>query len=296
MRASKATLPSWARFLSRVRAGPLAGAAGLPPQHLPLAGIPRWRLPLAPWDAVRSVRHSCLRVLVLFPGPAAAAEFGGAAARFLAASAKPAALKRVAGRLGVDPEVVEAAVAAASRVMLEAARLKLGERDFVASLREADLPAATAEALWQAYDGSRVELEDAAGRSTSAIPRLQGLEWRLEVEFASRARRGAAKSAAAVGEAATGAGGAAADGSGETVATVAAAGGVGVPSFLLRLDTTTAASSASAAAGDEAGGVTTHSKYAQCDYATLALIKARLEAALAELGSAHAKRVHRYLR
>ncbi|KAA0154378.1 hypothetical protein FNF27_05863 [Cafeteria roenbergensis] len=225
-----------------------------------------------------------------------AAEFGGAAARFLAASAKPAALKRVAGRLGVDPEVVEAAVAAASRVMLEAARLKLGERDFVASLREADLPAATAEALWQAYDGSRVELEDAASRSTSAIPRLQGLEWRLEVEFASRARRGAAK-ADAEGPAATGAGGAAAEGSGEAGGSAAAAGGIGVPSFLLRLDTLTATSSASAAGGaDDASGVSTQSKYAQCDYATLALIKARLEAALAELGSAHAKRVHRYLR
>lgn len=195
----------------------------------------------------------------------------------------------------MDPEIVEAAVAAASRVMLEAARLKLGERDFVASLREADLPAASAEALWQAYDGSRVELEDAASRSTSAIPRLQGLEWRLEVEFASRTRRGAAK-AAADAPAATGAGEAAVGGGGEAGNSVAAAGGVGVPSFLLRLDTLTASSSASAASGDEAAGETTSSKYAQCDYATLALIKARLEAALAELGSAHAKRVHRYLR
>jgi len=192
--------------------------------------------------------------------------------------------------MGVEPEIVEAAVSAASRVMLEAARLKLGQRDFVGSAREAGLPTEVAEALWGAYDASRPELEDAAGRSSSALPRLQGVEWRMEVELASRTRRARAD-APAPAEAAAASG----DGGPSTTPAPAASGGA-VPSFLLRIDTVQAASSASAAGADASGREERRSHYAACDYATLAMLKSRLEAALAELSSPHAKRVQRYLR
>lgn len=234
---------------------------------------------------------------------AAAGEFGIAATAFLLRGAKPASLRRVASALGVDVEAVEAAVAATARVMIESARLKLQERDFIASVREAGLGAATASALHAAYDAARMELEDASSRSSSALPTLQGLEWRLEVEVASRTRRAtipsttaAATSAAAATGIDTRAGVDAITESATTTAVLDSA--IAKPSFLLRLDTVAAASGASSASVGVTGiaSQTVQSQYASCDYATLALVKSRLEAALAELSSAHAKRIQRYLR
>jgi hypothetical protein len=230
---------------------------------------------------------------------AAGREFGTAATAFLLHGAKPASLRRVASSLGVEAEAVEAAVAATARVMIESARLKLHERDFVASVREAGLGAATAAALHDAFEGARMELEDASSRSSSALPTLQGLEWRLEVEVASRTRRATLPSTAAVAGSGAGAESGRAGAMAESATTTAVLeSAVAKPSFLLRLDTVAAASGASSAPAGASGiaDQQVNSQYASCDYATLALMKARLEAALAELSSAHAKRIQRYLR
>jgi hypothetical protein len=188
--------------------------------------------------------------------------------------AKPNVFRKVASRLGVDEGQVEGAIASTAKVFLEASRLRQSESDFVASLRETGLSMEVCHALWSAYNDSRVELEDAGARTASALPLLQGLEWRLEVEVASRTRRG---------EVALG-------GVSEDTASRF------VPNYLLRLDTLAPAASASSAGVDDASSREVSSLYATCDYGTLKGLKATLEAAIGELNSGHAKRVQRYLR
>ena len=190
--------------------------------------------------------------------------------------AKTTVFRKVASRLGVDEAQVEGAISSTARVFLEASRLRQSEGDFVASLREAGLSIEACSALWSAYDDSRVELEDAGARTASALPLLQGLEWRLEVEVASRTRQGEVPLAVSAS-------------SGATSSRL-------VPSYTLRLDTLAPAASASSAGIEDAATREVSSLYATCDYATLKSLKATLEAAIGELNTGHAKRVQRYLR
>eukprot|EP00899_Mesostigma_viride_P020521 jgi/Mesvir1/28470/Mv15891-RA.1 len=111
------------------------------------------------------------------------------------ASAK--GLSKAASRLGVTPESVDLAIKGLCFLFLRAAALNLQETDFLrVCVGEAGLASQSAEQLAKFYASSFTELVaklqpplssegvDAPGHE--AMPCFRGLEWRLQLQVASR--------------------------------------------------------------------------------------------------------------
>lgn len=178
-----------------------------------------------------------------------------------------------AERLGADPAVVGAAVGALSKVFVDSVRNRCTPADLRAGLTELRFPEAQAAAVTAQFEAQMADMTEALAQTASSLPEYAHLDWRLEVELASRHRL-----------------------------RVGAEGGAADlrPSFLVRLDLRPAGNArdlASKVAESEVeADPTTTSLYASADYAVLRRVRERLEAALAEAGSGHARRVIRYVR
>ena len=209
------------------------------------------------------------------------------------AGAREAGWSRAAAALGLPADAVAGAVMALTELLLAAARAGAGEADVGAALAEAGLTEPPRRAIAevsrrrvcahdpllllfsraqsnltgmlpspptpQFYAGAARSLRAlvCGGADAGDAPQLRGLDWRLHVTVASRFAHDAME-----------------------------------PGYLLRLDTV----QPGGGGGGGGDGGAASSLHATADYATLARVSEALDEAAAELKTAHAKRVLRYIR
>ena len=245
--------------------------------------------------SLRDVVAQDLRLLAKL-SPALVGELCGTALAFLAQGARRGAFRKAAAALGVEEEAVAGAVMALLEVSLEAARYNLSAPEFAGSLADISMPEENRRAVADFFAANRAALRErvaAAGGggggggggaggagevgvgASPAVPEFRGLDWRFEVMVARRHALDALE-----------------------------------PRFLLRLDTAApavaggagagasagASAGAGAAAEAEAGASAGHHELFQSDYAALRRAAEAVDEAVAELGTAHSKRVLRYIR
>jgi hypothetical protein len=167
--------------------------------------------------------------------------------------------------LQVDAATVRNCVAAISRVFVDSSKNHLGEKELIASIAAAELPAESVAALYAAYKHARAELRERAKQGSTQLPSYQGFDWRLDVEMS---RRGAHH--------------------------------IAQPVYMLRFDCVTPSAATSAggesAATSAVAADSSKSIYLQSDYANLTQLHSALQDALAESTTQHASRVERYIR
>jgi hypothetical protein len=239
--------------------------------------------------SLRDVVAQDLRLLAKL-SPALVGELCGTALTFLAQGARRGAFRKAAAALGVEEEAVAGAVMALLEVSLEAARYNLSAPEFAGSLADISMPEENRRAVADFFAANRAALRErvaAAGGAgggagagagaggagevgvgaSPSVPEFRGLDWRFEVMVARRHALDALE-----------------------------------PRFMLRLDTAApavaggAVAGAGAAAEAEAGASAGHHELFQSDYAALRRAAEAVDEAVAELSTAHSKRVLRYIR
>jgi len=192
---------------------------------------------------------------------------------FLTQGAKKGTFKKAAAALSIEEDAVAGAVMGLCEVMLEAARLNLSQNEFGGSIGDISMPEENRRAVTLFYEENKAILKDritASGSdvskvggtsgSTQSFPEYRSLDWRFEVNVASRHNHDSYQ-----------------------------------PLYTLRLDTATpAATGASGSDLQGAGGAT--STVFSSDYQTLKSVSEALDEAVAEMKTAHSKRVMRYIR
>jgi hypothetical protein len=192
---------------------------------------------------------------------------------FLSQGAKKGTFKKAASALSVEEDAVAGAVMGLCEVMLEAAKLNLSQAEFIGSIGDVSMPEENRRAVSTFYEENKSILKDRIASSGNALskaggtsgasqsfPEYRSLDWRFEINVASRQNHDSYQ-----------------------------------PLYTLRLDTATpAATGASGADAEGAGGAL--STIFTSDYTTLKSVSEALDEAVAEMKTAHSKRVMRYIR
>uniref|UniRef100_UPI00358FDB93 COMM domain-containing protein 2 n=1 Tax=Myxine glutinosa TaxID=7769 RepID=UPI00358FDB93 len=114
-------------------------------------------------------------------------EFCRLAADFLHKGEKPKVYESAAKKLRVDVEEVERAVHALMYLFGESAKLKLNENEMQESLHSLNLPPTFTDHLVSLAMSQQTSLCSTLAYLAPALPRYADLEWRLDVQLASRA-------------------------------------------------------------------------------------------------------------
>ncbi|XP_015755663.1 PREDICTED: COMM domain-containing protein 2-like [Acropora digitifera] len=98
-------------------------------------------------------------------------------------------LQAAAQKLGVDINIVKNGISGLQHVFTESSRLMIGEIDFQDSVMTLGFSKEVISALLQLYLENRKEVRNILVEMTFAIPHYHELEWRFDVELASRSLR-----------------------------------------------------------------------------------------------------------
>ena len=93
---------------------------------------------------------------------------------------------RAAGRVGVEPAVVERSIVALSRVLVDAANAKLDAFRLQTALSALPFGEESAKLLHEFAMANGAELHECARKREPSVPAYSHLDWRLDVEVASR--------------------------------------------------------------------------------------------------------------
>eukprot|EP00808_Paulinella_micropora_P000607 g25298.t1 len=159
--------------------------------------------------------------------------------------------------LGLEVQTVTQAILLLSHLLLLGAKRNLSSSDFLSSCTELHLPASHLTVLTEAYTGASASLRQKLKAGTQRLPHYRDLDWRLDVEIASRSASNLVR-----------------------------------PSFVLNLSTVTP--SASGQEQDKPGLVS--ERYFETDFATLSYMCDELDNAIKEASSQHVHRMLRYVR
>jgi COMM domain containing 2 len=96
----------------------------------------------------------------------------------------------IAEQLGADVSVVRAAVESLAQLFVKAARLNLNDQDFQDTLLVLGFPPEVSEELVELFGDSKQELRAFEEGLQVDLPHLKNMEWRLEVQLASRSLTG----------------------------------------------------------------------------------------------------------
>lgn len=106
---------------------------------------------------------------------------------FLQKGPTPKLYQTAAQKLNVQPEIIRNAVEGLVNLIVESSRHQLSDLDFRDSVLTLGFSEEHQQILEVFYKGKKQEIHDALARLTLDLPHYQDLEWRFEVQLASRA-------------------------------------------------------------------------------------------------------------
>lgn len=107
----------------------------------------------------------------------------------LKGSSNPKIFQAAAQKLGVDSKTVKNGISGLQHVFNESSRLMIGEIDFQDSILTMGFSEEVIAELLKMYLANRKEIRSILVEMTMAIPHYHDLEWRFDVELASRSLR-----------------------------------------------------------------------------------------------------------
>ncbi|XP_029564033.1 COMM domain-containing protein 2 [Salmo trutta] len=116
-------------------------------------------------------------------------EFGRIAVEFLRKGTNPKIYEGAARKLSVDAETVQHGVEGLMYLLTESSKLMISEVDFQDSVLVLGFTEVLNQLLLQLYLENRKEIRHILGELTPSLPHYHNLEWRLDVQLASRALR-----------------------------------------------------------------------------------------------------------
>ncbi|XP_071010962.1 COMM domain-containing protein 2 [Oncorhynchus clarkii lewisi] len=116
-------------------------------------------------------------------------EFGRIAVEFLRKGTNPKIYEGAARKLSVDAETVQHGVEGLMYLLTESSKLMISEVDFQDSVLVLGFTEELNHLLQQLYLENRKEIRHILGELTPSLPHYHNLEWRLDVQLASRALR-----------------------------------------------------------------------------------------------------------
>nr|CAD7396814.1 unnamed protein product [Timema cristinae] len=102
-------------------------------------------------------------------------------------SAEKGLLDELQKKLNVSPEVIRNAVDGLVHLLVESCRNKLDEQDFQDSVLALGFSEQQQQTLSTFYHSKKEEIQSALLRPTLDIPHYQDLDWRVDIQLASRA-------------------------------------------------------------------------------------------------------------
>ncbi|KDR21157.1 COMM domain-containing protein 2 [Zootermopsis nevadensis] len=127
-------------------------------------------------------------ISVLIPQPTnVLQDFCKMALDFLRKGPTPKLYQTAAQKLDVQPEVIQNAVGGLVNLLVESCKHQLSDLDFRDSVLTLGFSEEQQETLEVFYKGKKQEISDALSQLTLDLPHYHDLEWRFEVQLASRA-------------------------------------------------------------------------------------------------------------
>ncbi|XP_069053683.1 COMM domain-containing protein 2 [Lepisosteus oculatus] len=116
-------------------------------------------------------------------------EFGRIAVEFLKKGSNPKIYEGAARKLSVPVDTVQHGVEGLMYLLTESSKLMISEVDFQDSVLVLGFPEELNKLLLQLYLDNRKEIRNILCELAPAVPHYHNLEWRLDVQLASRALR-----------------------------------------------------------------------------------------------------------
>ncbi|XP_075057988.1 COMM domain-containing protein 2 [Mixophyes fleayi] len=116
-------------------------------------------------------------------------EFGRIAVEFLRKGANPKVYEGAARKLEVSSTTIQQAVEGLTYLLAESSKLMVSDIDFQDSVLVLGFPEDLNKVLLQLYLDNRKEIRQILSELEPNLPNYHNLEWRLDVQLASRSRR-----------------------------------------------------------------------------------------------------------
>ncbi|XP_070609515.1 COMM domain-containing protein 2 isoform X2 [Erythrolamprus reginae] len=116
-------------------------------------------------------------------------EFGRIAIEFLRKGTNPKVYEGAARKLNVSSETIQHGVEGLTYLLTESSKLMISEIDFQDSILVLQFPEELNALLLQLYLDNRKEIRNILSELTPKFPSYHNLEWRLDVQLASRSLR-----------------------------------------------------------------------------------------------------------
>uniref|UniRef100_A0A8C8S9Z1 COMM domain containing 2 n=1 Tax=Pelusios castaneus TaxID=367368 RepID=A0A8C8S9Z1_9SAUR len=125
-------------------------------------------------------------------------EFGRIAVEFLRKGTNPKIYEAAARKLNVNSEIIQHGVEGLTYLLTESSKLMISEIDFQDSVLVLGFSEELNKLLLQLYLDNRKEIRSILSELAPQLPSYHGLEWRLDVQLASRSLRQQIKPAVTV--------------------------------------------------------------------------------------------------
>ncbi|KAG8445336.1 hypothetical protein GDO86_010210 [Hymenochirus boettgeri] len=116
-------------------------------------------------------------------------EFGRISIEFLRKGSNPKVYEGAARKLDVSSSTIQQAVDGLSYLLTESSKLMISEIDFQDSVLVLGFPEEINKILLQLYLDNRKEIRQILTELEPALPHYHNMEWRLDVQLASRSLR-----------------------------------------------------------------------------------------------------------
>ncbi|ETE63396.1 COMM domain-containing protein 2 [Ophiophagus hannah] len=116
-------------------------------------------------------------------------EFGRIAIEFLRKGTNPKVYEGAARKLNVNSETIQHGIEGLTYLLTESSKLMISEIDFQDSILVLQFPEELNALLLQLYLDNRKEIRNILSELTPKFPSYHNLEWRLDVQLASRSLR-----------------------------------------------------------------------------------------------------------
>ncbi|KAM3835548.1 COMM domain-containing protein 2 isoform 1-T1 [Vipera latastei] len=116
-------------------------------------------------------------------------EFGRIAIEFLRKGTNPKVYEGAAKKLNVNSETIQHGVEGLTYLLTESSKLMISEIDFQDSILVLQFPEELNALLLQLYLDNRKEIRNILSELTPKFPSYHNMEWRLDVQLASRSLR-----------------------------------------------------------------------------------------------------------
>ncbi|KAM4694137.1 COMM domain-containing protein 2 [Discoglossus pictus] len=116
-------------------------------------------------------------------------EFGRIAVEFLRKGSNPKVYESAARKMEVSSTTIQQAVEGLTYLLTESSKLMISDIDFQDSVLVLGFPEELNKVLLQFYLDNRKEIRRILSELEPALPHYQNMEWRLDVQLASRSLR-----------------------------------------------------------------------------------------------------------